>query len=415
MPDKMKLTKRAVTAIKATGEEFAVSDAEVKGFYLRVGATGEKAYGFRYKRRGQTRRMKIGEAAVMTADEARREAVALRAAVNRGEDPARKRRDDREAETMADLWILYLERHAIPKKRARSVEEDKRLWRLHLAPAFAREAVKDVSRREIERLMAGMHATPGAANRTKALLSKMMNLAVGWEVIAANPCGGIEAYRENPKERKAMTADERRRLFEALEREALEVDEGGALIVELLAFTGARMSEALNATWSQFVDDGADGLVWVLQATNTKQKKINRKPLGAAMSERLKEWRRANPAVGVDWVFPSPRDSRKPRADIKSVWARVRGRAELGHVRLHDLRHDWISGLVQAGMPLEVAGRYAGHANVATTRRYAHIEEAVLREAADRREAMLSDARVREAALVVPFPVDAPQQNKRGT
>jgi integrase len=398
-----KLTKRAVDALMAREREYAVADTEVKGFHVRVGTGGEKAYGFRYKRRGQSRRMKIGDAAVMTADEARKVAMSLRVAVSRGEDPARQRRDDREAETMEDLWKLYLERHAIPKKRERSVEEDRRLWRLHLSPAFGKDAVKDVSRRAVEQNLSRMKSVPGAANRALSLLSKMMSLAVGWELVGRNPCTGVERYRGSPKERKALTSDERRRLFEAIDHEAQTGDAGGALAIELLAFTGARRGEAINATWSQF-REGEDGvLIWVLQATSTKQSKLNLKPLGSDMSERLKAWKRANPAVGMDLVFPSIKHPGKPRADMKSVWNRIRARADIKHVRLHDLRHDWVSAAVAAGLPLTVAGEYAGHANTSTTQLYSHLEVSVLQVAADKREEMLREARSNVTADVVPF------------
>ena len=403
MNDRTKLTKRAVDAIKATGREFTIADAEVRGLYLRVGKTGEKAYGFRYKRRGQTRRLKIGDAAVMTADEARREAIALRAAVNRDEDPARQRRDAREAETMNELWEAYLERHAIPKKRPRSVQEDQRLWRLHLAPAFGKEAAKDVTTRDIERLMSRMKDTPGAANRAMSLLSKMMNLAAKWGVVDRNPCVGVDRYQENPKEIRPLTNPERVRLFEALDHEATHGEPGAALAIELLAFTGARRGEVLNATWDQFRETDGGTLQWALPATSTKQKRVNVKPLGHTISDKLRAWNTESPYVGVSWVFPSPRDASKPWADLKGPWNRVRERAGLPHLRLHDLRHDWISAAVASGLPLEIAGRYAGHANVATTRKYAHLGEAVLQGAADARDAMLQQARAADSADIIPL------------
>lgn len=403
MAEPTKLTKRAVDALKATGREFTVTDTEVKGFYLRVGKTGEKTYGFRYKRRDQTRRMKIGDVAVMTADEARRAAMDIRAAVNRGEDPARLRRDERETETMDDLWALYLERHAIPKKRPRSVDEDRRLWRLHLSPAFGKEAVKDVTRRNIGRFMARKKDTPIAANRAASLLSKMMSLAVNWDLRDRNPCEKMDRYTETEAERKALTMDETKRLLEAITHEAETGSEGGALALELLLFSGARRGEVINATWDQFRAGEAGSLVWALQATQNKQKKLNLKPLAKGISARLLAWKQKNRAIGVNWVFPSPKNPQQPWSDLKSVWNRVRAHAGLEHIRAHDIRHDFISAAVMDGMSLEVAGRFAGHANTATTRRYAHLEEAVLQDVADRREAALDAARNAVSAEVVPM------------
>ena len=127
------------------------------------------------------------------------------------------------------------------------------------------------------------------------------------------------------------------------------------------------------------------------------------KPLGHTISDKLRAWNTESPYVGVSWVFPSPRDASKPWADLKGPWNRVRERAGLPHLRLHDLRHDWISAAVASGLPLEIAGRYAGHANVATTRKYAHLGEAVLQGAADARDAMLQQARAADSADIIPL------------
>ena len=56
-----------------------------------------------------------------------------------------------------------------------------------------------------------------------------------------------------------------------------------------------------------------------------------------------------------------------------------------------------------SGLPLEIVGRYAGQSNTSTTRLYAHLEEAVLQDAADKREALLRQARNTVAAEVVPM------------
>ena len=403
MVKKIKLTKRNVDSLKTTGREYATHDTLIPGFHVRVSAAGEKTYAFRYKRRGSTRRLKIGDCTVMTADEARAIAAECRVRINNGADPAKERLAERQAETMEELWQHYLDRHAIPKKRARSVAEDRRLWRLHLAPAFGRERVKDVRKVDVERFMASKSAKKGAANRAFALLSKMMNLAVGWELIDRSPCYGVEKYHEARREVTELTDAERRRLLEALAVEEEEGDAGGAMAIELLLFTGARLSEVLTATWDQFRGDSKDGMVWLLPATNTKRKKVNRKPLSTQTAKRLEALRKAHPAIGPAFVFPSPNDGLSQRYDLKGVWRRIRRRANLGHVRLHDLRHDWISAAVVQGIPLEIAGRYAGHSNVATTQRYAHLADDVMRNAAEQRASGLEAARHWKPGVIVPL------------
>jgi integrase len=389
-----KLTKKVVDGLQAAEREYSLHDTELKGFHVRVFPSGEKTYALRYKLRGATRRIAIGSTTIFTAEQARTQAMALKQRVREGRDPAQERRDDSQAETVGGLWVRYLRDHALPHKKPRSVEEDQRLWSLHLEQRFSRKLVRDLRREEVQRMVSDMVATPGAANRTVALLSKMMSLAVQWEIASQNPCVGVRKYAEHSREPQPLPQASLQALLVAIEQEATEGDAGGALAVLLILLTGARRGEAIAARWSQFelLPDGR--LVWSLAATSTKQRRANRKPLGPALSSQLLEWRDVTGGCGDSLVFPSQRVPDQPRADLKGVWNRIRERAALSGVRVHDLRHDWITAAVSAGVPLEVAGKYAGHSNTATTRRYAHIQDDPLRRAAELREAALLGARL---------------------
>lgn len=49
--------------------------------------------------------------------------------------------------------------------------------------------------------------------------------------------------------------------------------------------------------------------------------------------------------------------------------------SNIGHVRIHDLRHTYASWLLQAGVPMAEVARLLGHASQVTTQRYAHLAE----------------------------------------
>ena len=48
-------------------------------------------------------------------------------------------------------------------------------------------------------------------------------------------------------------------------------------------------------------------------------------------------------------------------------------RADLGHVRIHDLRHTFASFLVKNGVPLYHVSTLLGHSDIRITQRYAHL------------------------------------------
>ena len=67
---------------------------------------------------------------------------------------------------------------------------------------------------------------------------------------------------------------------------------------------------------------------------------------------------------------------RKPGAHlvgIDHIWTRLRSRAGLEDVRIHDLRHSYASRALALGEGLPMIGKLLGHTRVATTARYAHL------------------------------------------
>lgn len=58
---------------------------------------------------------------------------------------------------------------------------------------------------------------------------------------------------------------------------------------------------------------------------------------------------------------------------IAHTWQRLRKKAGLPHLRLHDLRHTYASMLVNAGESLYVVQQCLGHADGRVTQRYAHL------------------------------------------
>ena len=76
--------------------------------------------------------MKLGTYPALSLAEARRDAFGVLGAVERGEDPAEKRKQDRNAGTFEELAQLYLEMHARPNKKPASIKEDTRILNTYL-------------------------------------------------------------------------------------------------------------------------------------------------------------------------------------------------------------------------------------------------------------------------------------------
>ena len=90
-------------------------------------------------------------------------------------------------------------------------------------------------------------------------------------------------------------------------------------------------------------------------------------------------------------VFALP-DGRDMGAALYGVWKRVRKKAELDGMRLHDLRHSYASIAVSTGEGLHTVAGLLGHAELETTMGYAHLAEAPLAAAAGRVSGRLTKA-----------------------
>jgi integrase-like protein len=90
----------------------------------------------------------------------------------------------------------------------------------------------------------------------------------------------------------------------------------------------------------------------------------------------------------------------KPRADLKRPWRAITRRARLDGLRIHDLRHSFASVGAGGGVGLPIVGKLLGHADQATTARYAHLDNDPLRLASNDIGKAIADALCTETLLL---------------
>ncbi len=370
----IKLTDKIIKELAppATGNRVTY-DTEVKGFGVRTTAAGAQSFVLNYRADGRERRITIGSFPDWSVSAAREQARSLKRRIDVGEDPMGDRHAEREAPTMASLADRYLAEHAT-RKRERSAKEDASLLRQLIVPKLGKLRVAAVRRTEIEAFHREVtKATAVRANRALSLLTKMFNLAIGWEIRTDNPCKGIQRNHEDKRERY-LTPAELERLMAALARHP---NQTSANVIRLLLLTGARRGEVLNAAWDQF---DLEAGVWVKPAATTKQNKLHRIPLSAPAQQLLAEMhaKAEGPAL-----FPGWRGNDR-QIDLKRFWATVCRAAKVSGVRMHDLRHSYASYLASSGLSLPVIGALLGHSSPVTTQRYAHLLDDPLRQATER-------------------------------
>lgn len=403
-----KLTDRTVRTLAppAIGNRIHY-DTEVAGFGIRITAAGARSFVLNYRAGGRERRITIGSFPDWTVQAAREEAKALKRRVDIGEDPMGDRHADRAAPTFNDLADRFEAEH-LSKRRPATQLDYRSILRLYIRPDLGTTKVADIRHTDVERLHRRIAKTaPYRANRTVAVLSKMLELAMKWEIRTDNPARGIERAPEEKRER-FLTPAEIARLGEVL---ATHPEKVSANAVRLLLLTGARRGEVLGATWDQFnVLDG----IWIKPAATTKQNKLHRIPLSAPAMQLLVDLKTVadldNARRGRDGLpdlvhlFPGGKEG-QPLQEIKRFWTSVCAKAGISGVRIHDLRHTYASILASSGLSLPIIGRLLGHTQAQTTARYSHLFDDPLRAATERAGAIISGAG-RVGAEVLPMASD---------
>ena len=358
-------------------------DSEVRGLGLRVTKNDARSWIFNYRVHGIERRLTIGAVNHWPLKLARDEARRLRRLVDQGRDPMAERHAERAAPTMRDLVERWRAERA-PKMRPRSRAEYESLLK-RIEPELGNRKVADVTHQDVDRLHRKI-TTAGKmvrANRTAAFLSRLFNLAILWKMRADNPVNGLERNPEQPRHRY-LTDAELERLFTAL---AAEPDQQSVNIVRLLLLTGARFGEVAAMRWDHL--DLGEQPVWTKPAPAVKQARLHRVPLSREVRDMLVAIKAARPEHNISpYVFPVRNRWGYPR-DVKRFWARIRKSADLGDLRIHDLRHSFASLLVSAGYNLPMVGALLGHSAPATTARYAHLIDTAQRQATEHLDALV--------------------------
>ena len=349
-------------------------DTTTRGFMLEVRSSGGKTYYQRYTdERGRERQYKIGPADVLTLRQAKRKAIQIKAQAILGNDPQKERQERRSIPTLR----AFIEDHYLPfvQTYKRSWQTDEIVLRVHVMPDLGPVFLDEITTERIIDIVATMRGddyAPGTIARVIVILRYVFNLARKWNVLKSqeNPAASIPVPPDVERNR-FLSQEETSRLVASIEADENII---AAKAIRLLLLTGARRNEITHAKWEHV--DCERGTLLVPMAKSGKPRMISLSASALAVLASVERM------VGNPYVFPSPMTGR-PSASIFFPWNRIRKRAGLPDVRLHDLRHSFASCLVNAGKDLYVVQKLLGHSHARSTQRYAHLTPNTLTDAAE--------------------------------
>ena len=372
-----------------------VIDALMPGFFieLRAVSPGQGTYYYRYKDiNGHTQTKKLGRSTDVSLAEARSQAKALRAEVALGGNP----RAEEKARKLVITFDTFFTEHYLPyvKPRKRSWDRDEELYRLRIKDVLGSKRLNQISRLQIQTFHSSLIAeglAAASANHHAKLIRHMLNLACEWQMLDINPASRIHMFEEDNKQERYMNDAQLGNLLEVLRTDSCR---SVCLITTFLLATGCRLNEALSACWSQ-VDK--DKRVFRVSASNSKSKRMRPVPLNETALNVLSQ---LDTEGKYEYLFINKK-TEKPYVNIAKVWEKLRVKAGLPHLRLHDLRHQAASNLINSGSSLYIVQQILGHSDPSVTQRYAHLSMKSLNDASDNASAIIKGAMKQELPVVV--------------
>jgi len=378
-------------------------DSTVPGLLIEVRAVASAVptYYLRFKRNGKTAYDRLGSIKDITLTQARKLAQ------------QRKVEHAKEAKvlpavqptvgemTLNTFWVEHYLKHA--KLHKRSWQRDEQLYRIRIKPKFGEKKLTEITRYEVEKFQADLlegGLSHASASHHVKLLRRMLSLAVQWEMLERNVLKGIPlvlSLIDNQVE-NYLDEEQLKQLVDVLKVDACRTP---AMILLFLLSTGARLNEALTATWKNIdVEAG----VWKVDAIRAKGKRARNIPLNDSAKWVLEQLESKGKS---EYLFPSPVKNSEgkdvPYTTITRTWYRIRKLAGIpANVRIHDLRHSFLSLLARKGASLSMIQMIAGHADPRVTTRYIHLSQSTLGEIANLASVIVPKTQPIPAPLATP-------------
>lgn len=400
-----KLTPDKVAGYKPKAKPYEVHDSDLRGLLLRVQPSGVKSYIVTW---GRGKRSTLGRHPVMTVTGARNAALgALKESADHGAPLAVIEASKPETDRPIALGD-FIGEHFAPWAKANQKAGQATVDALAacFGEMYERElrsvVAFDIERFKTKRRKDGIK--PATINRDLDRIRKVYSCAVEWGFLSDHPLKKVKRIKVDNDRVRYLSVDEEQRLREALAKREAERrtsrdrhnawhKERGSVghpqwpldgftdhlmpMVLVALNTGMRRGELFGLDWRSV---NLPARLLTVQASNSKSGKTRHLPLNDEAVGVLQRWSVQHGGSGL--VFPSSNGARL--GNINKAWEGIVKEAELSDFRFHDLRHDFASKLVMAGVDLNTVRELLGHADLKMTLRYAHLSPGKLAAAVEK-------------------------------
>ncbi|KJZ46020.1 site-specific integrase [Pseudomonas fluorescens] len=390
---KSKITQKLINSLEPEPKAYRVHDTLQPGLFIRVLPSGHKSFMVTW---GRNKNATLGRVGVLTLDQARSEAAQYLADAHTHGDPLAVTQG-RKGATLPSLR-KFIDDTYMPWFKVHHKGHEKTLHTLNNNfDAIISRPIHTISGRDLESIRtAWMQAgnKPSTVNRKMGSISGVLSRALEWDYISSHPLAKLKQLKvDSIGIVRYLTADETLRLRATLdlrqdetrnERDSanrwrdernrkqfpclrdVEFTDHLKPMVLLSINTGMRRGELFDLKWSAV---NFDTKTITVRGDTTKTNETRHIPMNTEALSVLERWKEQSPKH--QFVFPGQDGGRLE--DVKSAWLKLLERAKIEKFRWHDMRHDFASRLVMAGVPLNTVRELLGHSDIKMTLRYAHL------------------------------------------
>jgi integrase len=350
----MKITARTIAGLKLPGgkNDAIYFDDDMPGFGIRLrvsGAQVRRSWVAQYRSFGRTRRVLLGSAEILGAEQARAAAKKVLARVTLGHDPQAEKATRRQKDTHSLKGIVgdYL---AFKQKtvRPRTYAEIVRYLTGHFFKPLHNVPIDQITRKDVAARLTKITLENGSitANRARVALSGFYAWALGQGLAEHNPVIGTTRPQDAKPRERVLDDNELAAIWKACD------DYTFGKVIRLLILTGARRAEVGGMRWSEM--DFERG-VWTIPAErvkNGRQHTLLLTPLAISIIESVPR------RVDRDHLFGTRSDSGLSHWHAK---AELDQRLTIKPWRIHDLRRTLATRLCDLGTAPHVVEQILNH------------------------------------------------------
>lgn len=354
----VKLTSSVISKALSRAKRYDIKDSSTTGFRLRISPAGSKTFIATGRVRGTptTRTLTIGDASVLSVDDARKEAIQFLSKLQLGIDATQVKAEavQREAKlnaeqlasqiSLQDAMELYLADKKLKPATAKSYRYEIPFY----CAEFLDMSIQDITEDGICKWYLSNKDRPASIDKAFRSLRAILEYAVATRVLTFNPCLAVTArkirYKIQPRTRRIESHNLTAFIDSWIDltgREFINPIQGDFIL--WLLMTGFRLDEARTLAWSDI-----DYETYTITIKDTKSGNAHLLPLTPLMKDLLDRRKKDNPASNP-YVFPARlgrgMSDIKHLNDCRKSLDAITNNAQIPQVRPHDLRRTFATML----------------------------------------------------------------------